>query len=1017
MGGELDHELRQADVALSEVNSPMTVCGQSRKEATRLKPGHILTSKHCVKIGTWNVQTLWDTAKGLKLAREMDRYGLEILGVSECRYTGAGRTQIDDKTVIYSGRSDGLHRDGVALFCSKRAAAALIEWEPIDERILVARFHAAGGKMTLIMCYSPTEVADDDKKDSFYRKLGDVFNAVPSHDTVMVIGDMNAKVGNSSDTNSSNPSIGPHGMGVRNDNGSRLVNFCDRAGLIIGGTMFPHRDIHKGTWRSPNMIYVNQIDHIIISRRHRSFLKDVRVFRGADIGQTDHYLVVSKVKVKLRKIPKNTRKPAFDSSKLVNQSVRDEFNRKLEMKVEDLPELSEISEIEEAWSSLKKAYMETAEEVLGRKRGRREEWISEEAWQVIQEKKELKVKMESSSDLNIKRIYRDLHRQKAREVKTITRRDKRRFYHLKAEEAERASALGDQRTLYRLVKDLGGTYGGGTEGVIKDVHGNNIVKEEDKVKRWREHFESVLNGSTPNEVHTFEEFTGEELDIDVENIRYEEVCQAISRLKNNKAPGEDLITGEMLKATVQGMGVSKLHNLLNLIWEAEVCPEEWKYGTIIKLPKKGNLADCGNWRGITLLSVPGKILAMILLDRIYEAIDGRIREGQAGFRGGRSCADQIFVLRNIIEQSVEWQRQLVVNFIDFKKAFDSLHRNSMWKILRSYGLPMKIINMIKLLYEGSKSCVRVGGTNTDYFDITSGVKQGDVLSPILFIVMVDWILRRTVDGEDGIEWMGTDRLPELAYADDIALLSDDADSMKTMTDKLALEASRVGLEINRTKTKLMAVQPREDISIALEGEVIGRVESFEYLGSVVCHDGDVRKEVGIRAGKAGAVFSKMKKVWNSGGISLKTKLKLFNATVMSVLLYGSETWKGLKEIENKLRVFESNCLRKIMNIKWYEHVTEEEVRRRSGQQSVIQRWKTQRWRYYGHVLRMSEERLPKQVLSWTPEGRRRRGRPKDTWRRTIHRDVRSKDLTDEEVQGVARDREEWRRLVADLWAT
>ena len=160
----------------------------------------------------------------------------------------------------------------------------------------------------------------------------------------------------------------------------------------------------------------------------------------------------------------------------------------------------------------------------------------------------------------------------------------------------------------------------------------------------------------------------------------------------------------------------------------------------------------------------------------------------------------------------------------------------------------------------------------------------------------------------------------------------------------------------------------------------------------------------------------MKKVWNSGGMKLKLKLRLFNATVMSVLWYGSETWKGLKEIENKLRVFASNCLRKIINLLWYEHVTEEEVRRRNGQQSVIQRWKTQRWRYYGHVLRVSEERLPKQVLSWTPEGRRRRGRPKDSWQRTIHREVRSKDLTDEEVQGMARGREEWRRFVADLWA-
>ena len=113
-------------------------------------------------------------------------------------------------------------------------------------------------------------------------------------------------------------------------------------------------------------------------------------------------------------------------------------------------------------------------------------------------------------------------------------------------------------------------------------------------------------------------------------------------------------------------------------------------------------------------------------------------------------------------------------------------------------------------------------------------------------------------------------------------------------------------------------------------------------------------------------------MWTSPGIALKTKLKLFNAIVLSILLYGSETWKGLKEIEHRLRIFERNCLRRIMSIKCYEHITEEEVRRRSGQQGMVQKLRHQRWRYYGHVLRMGEERLLKQVLSWTPEGSRQR---------------------------------------------
>ena len=162
-----------------------------------------------------------------------------------------------------------------------------------------------------------------------------------------------------------------------------------------------------------------------------------------------------------------------------------------------------------------------------------------------------------------------------------------------------------------------------------------------------------------------------------------------------------------------------------------------------------------------------------------------------------------------------------------------------------------------------------------------------------------------------------------------------ADGMNRITEKLAREAGKVGLEINQGKTKVLTVQPREDVRIELGENLIDEVNSFEYLDSFVCNDGDVRKEAGIRIGKAGAVFSKMKKVWSSPGISLKTKVRLFNSTVMTIVLYSSETWKGLKEIENRLRVFESNCLRKIMNIKWYEHVSEEEVRVRSGQRSVI----------------------------------------------------------------------------------
>ena len=140
------------------------------------------------------------------------------------------------------------------------------------------------------------------------------------------------------------------------------------------------------------------------------------------------------------------------------------------------------------------------------------------------------------------------------------------------------------------------------------------------------------------------------------------------------------------------------------------------------------------------------------------------------------------------------------------------------------------------------------------------------------------------------------------------------------------------------------------------------------------------------------------KVWNENGMSLRTKLKLFNSIVLSVLLYWCESCKGLKEIEERVRRFERGCLRNILKIRWFEIVSEEELRRRTGQLAIIEKLRVNQWRLYGHVLRMPEERISKQALRWRPEGRRRIGRPKDTWQRTIQRDLTEKALDRADVE-------------------
>ncbi|KAK3729227.1 hypothetical protein RRG08_016544 [Elysia crispata] len=158
-----------------------------------------------------------------------------------------------------------------------------------------------------------------------------------------------------------------------------------------------------------------------------------------------------------------------------------------------------------------------------------------------------------------------------------------------------------------------------------------------------------------------------------------------------------------------------LHPLFIKIWEEDQVPTEWKEGYLIKLPKKGDLSSWSNYRGITLLSIPGKVFNRVLLNRMKDVVDPHLRDQQAGFRKGRSCADQIASLRIILKQSLEWNSSLYINFVDYQKAFDSVNRKSLWRLLRLYEVPEKITNIIRNSYEGMTCTVIHGNqvTNSD----------------------------------------------------------------------------------------------------------------------------------------------------------------------------------------------------------------------------------------------------------------------------------------------------------------
>ena len=214
---------------------------------------------------------------------------------------------------------------------------------------------------------------------------------------------------------------------------------------------------------------------------------------------------------------------------------------------------------------------------------------------------------------------------------------------------------------------------------VEDQNGNLISGKEETPQRWSEYFKEVLNREEPNQPISEDEVNEEHIDIEEIDIREPsriEVRNVIKQLKNGKAFGIDSITAELLKADIE-LATDKVKQLIDKIWKEERIPMKWKQGLIIKRSKKGSLKQCKNWRGITVLPIISKVLSRVIIDQIRSRVDKCLRNEQTGFQKGRGTTEQIFILHNIIEQVNEWQATLYLNFIDFEKAFNSVHRDSL----------------------------------------------------------------------------------------------------------------------------------------------------------------------------------------------------------------------------------------------------------------------------------------------------------------------------------------------------
>ena len=1000
-----------ADTRTTQQVAPM------QRKTRRETRARLLSAKQVVRLGTWNVRTLRGLGKSQQLAAEMQRNRISILAVTETHLSEAGHLMLDEEKgyrLVFSGRKDGTTLEGVGIALDAHAWAALRHYQAVSPRILTAEFLSLMGPLMIVVVYAPTEDSSEEDKEQFYSELDEVMRK--ANGLTMVMGDFNASIGESVQG-----VVGPHALGKRtSSNGEKLVSFASAHGMCVTNTVFPHKRIHQYSWYPPNpRAQASLKDYILVKQRLRPSVLDTRVFRGADLN-SDHRLVVMSMRLKLKRKPRQRSGKPFDVRLLKQVERRGEFLNTIWSAFEGR---SGRGNVEKQWTGLKKALVDAAEQHLHQRRQPQKEWISTDTLRLTEEKRVAFVMWQNQRACEEKRKH---YVALCKLVRQSVKKDKEKWWDENMAAMEEDLRRCRQGDFFKKLKRLSGSKTRPPDTILDEV-GQPLQRNEDKLARWRRHFQDVLNveNAVAAEVLAEVEDNG---DTDTPDVTREEVVKAVRRLQNGKAAGDDRIVAELLKSGGETV-IVWLTELIEEVWRTRKVPQDWRNATLIPLFKKKDRTQCNNYRGISLLSVPGKVLTLILLERLQAIIEPQLLETQCGFRKGRGTVDQIWVVRQVVERATEYRTPVFMCFVDLTKAYDSVNRQAMAAILREYGVPRQLVAIIEELHSETWCQVRSAGDTSERFEVTTGVRQGCVLSPLLFNCFLDKILREAMANLNGglqIDYTTSEGLfltyrdkttastsiQDALYADDLTLVAESRGELQDMVNAIDNACRRWGMTISATKTKILAVgepQSSNQPSITLQNQPLEEVESFTYLGSEIGQSINVEREVSVRLEKAGKVYQIWrKKVFRSRALSIATKVRIFRTLVLSVLLYGAETWTVTQHDIRKLNSFQMRCLRDILGITLWNRVRNSDILERTGMVSMEDQLKQRRLQWFGHVWRMPTTRPQRQLLRCRPSGRRRpTGGAPLRWCDLISRDLR--DITNWTT--TITDRQQWRTYI------
>ncbi|KAI8519286.1 hypothetical protein Bbelb_025430 [Branchiostoma belcheri] len=973
------------------------------------------------------------------IARELGKYNIDIAALSETRLAEEGSVTEPrgGYTFFWKGKAqneDRIHGVGLAIktkFLNKLPDLPV----PKNERLMKLRFPLSSTRhVTVISVYAPTLVSSEEVKEKFYEDLDSLVKETPVEDKLILLGDFNTRVG--TDYSNWKGILGPHGTGKMNANGQLLLTLCAENNLTITNTLYRQADKYKTTWMHPRSKQWHMLDYAICRRRDISDFKITRAMRGAECW-TDHRLIRSILRLHIA--PNHQKKAAptrafYNVDQLKHPHIREKFANSLDTKLHSHGPLS--GSTTQQWDQFKEVVKEAAKSSLGPKRRPHQDWFDDNddaILELLEEKrKAFSVWQNDLSSPSKRHRFKQLQRQ----TQAALRRMQDEWWVMKAAEIQHYCDTKNSKKFFGALKTVFGPPKP-SNAPLKSADGNLLKEKKAINNRWREHFSDLLNRPSTVSSEVLDSIPQRPTIDSLDCLpTLEELNVAINQTSAGKAPGKDSIPADIFKA-MGPVALDNFHTLLINIWEEEDMPQEFRDATIVPLYKnKGSKAECGNYRGISLLSIAGKLLARIILNRLITVTEKHLPEAQCGFRPGRSTIDMIFAVRQVQEKCKEQNLDLYAVFIDLTKAFDTVSREALWSVLEKYGCPRKFVNLIRLFHDKMTGMVLCGGEASETFEISNGVKQGCVLAPILFNLFFTCVLNQALsDVRDGVHLKyRTDgslfdlrrlkaktktvvtTILEALFADDCALVAHKEPVLQMFVNKFAEAADLFGLTISLGKTEVLLQPAPLSVArgpcISIEGTQLKTVDGFTYLGSVISNDGSLDKEINSRICKASQALGRLRtRVLKQHNVKLSTKLKVYHAVVIPSLLYGCETWTLYKRHIKQLERFHMRSLRSILGVRWQDKVSNLEILDRAETISIEALILKAQLRWTGHVIRMDDTRIPKQLLyGELCQGKRKRGRPQKRFKDCIKENIKYADIPPKQLEKQAQDRCGWRSL-------